>query len=65
MRDSVSTFAISVAEASLADLRARLHQARFTSASYDVPWRAGAHPGYLDDLIASWAGFDWRDHEQV
>ena len=64
MRDSVSTFAIAVPEASLADLRARLHQARFTSPSDDVPWRAGAHPGYLGDLIASWAGFDWRDHER-
>jgi pimeloyl-ACP methyl ester carboxylesterase len=64
MRDGVSAFEILVGDAALADLRARLHHARFTSRSDDVPWRAGADPGYLGDLIASWAGFDWRAQER-
>ena len=60
----VTAFEIAVPDATLADLRARLTQARFTSPSDDVPWRGGADPGYLSDLIASWAAFDWRAQER-
>jgi pimeloyl-ACP methyl ester carboxylesterase len=48
----------------LADLHYRLHHARFTAPSSDVPWSGGADPEYLQSLVAYWVdGFDWRHRE--
>ena len=60
----IAPFEIAVAESALTDLRARLRRARLTDPSDAEPWRAGADPHYLRDLIASWAAFDWRRHER-
>jgi pimeloyl-ACP methyl ester carboxylesterase len=57
-------FRIAVPDEVLDDLRARLTRTRFGAATADPPWRAGADPGYLRGLVATWAGgFDWRGQE--
>jgi epoxide hydrolase-like protein len=61
---SVRRFQIDVSDTVLDDLRARLLNSRFTSASSDAYWAGGTDPGYLRDLVAYWAeGFDWRAAE--
>ena len=57
-------FRIEVPDEVLDDLRARLRVTRFGEPSDDAPWRAGADPAYLMDLVTTWATtFDWREHE--
>lgn len=59
-----SPFRIEISDAVLDDLLLRLRRTRFTDRSGDQPWRAGADPDYLRDLVAYWAdGFDWRARE--
>jgi pimeloyl-ACP methyl ester carboxylesterase len=61
----VSRFEIAVGDEALVDLRERLRRSRFTSRSDAQPWRAGADPDYLRELVATWAdGFDWRHSER-
>lgn len=62
---SAHTFEVAVPEPTLADLRARLGDARFDpqgSAARD--WSAGMSPAYLRELIAYWrTTYDWRQRE--
>lgn len=61
---SVRPFRIDVPASVLDDLRARLLNSRFTTASSDDYWAGGTDPGYLRELVAYWAdGFDWRAAE--
>jgi pimeloyl-ACP methyl ester carboxylesterase len=55
-----SPFRVDVSDDVLDDLRHRLRRTRFTAASDERPWAAGADPGYLRELVSYWAdGFDW------
>jgi pimeloyl-ACP methyl ester carboxylesterase len=59
-----SNFRIHVSDAVLDDLRSRLRRSRFTTRSGAQPWRGGADPDYLRELVTYWAdGFDWRARE--
>jgi pimeloyl-ACP methyl ester carboxylesterase len=61
---TISPFRINVSDYTLDDLRSRLRRTCFTTPSGDQPWRAGADPDYLRDLVIYWAnGFDWRARE--
>jgi pimeloyl-ACP methyl ester carboxylesterase len=59
---------MSIPYSELADLRDRLAQARFTTASTAArgarPWATGVDPGYLEELVGYWVtSFDWRQAE--
>jgi len=57
-------FRVSVPEADLAALRARIGGTRWPVWPAVAPWSEGTDPGYLRELAAYWAdGFDWRAHE--
>ena len=61
---AVRPFTIAVREEVLTDLRARLSNTRFTTASTETLWGGGVDPSWLRDLVAYWRdGFDWRAAE--
>ncbi|HEY7049839.1 MAG TPA: epoxide hydrolase [Jatrophihabitantaceae bacterium] len=61
---TLSPFRIDVSDEVLDDLRSRLTRTRFTTRTDNQPWRAGADPDYLRDLVSYWADeFDWRTRE--
>lgn len=62
----IRPFVISIAESVLADLKARLVQARLPRAQVSgITWQDGASSAYLKDLIEYWeGGFDWRAQEK-
>ena len=61
---TVRPFRVDVPAGVLDDLRARLLNSRFVTASSADYWAGGTDPGYLRDLVAYWAdGFDWRAAE--
>jgi pimeloyl-ACP methyl ester carboxylesterase len=54
-----------VDRAVLDDLRQRLRSYRRVGTTGTTGWERGAEPGYLSDLVRSWAEhYDWRPHEQ-
>lgn len=54
-------FTISVPDAVLDDLRARLRNTRFAASVAHGHWTGGTDPGWLRDTVAYWANdFDWR-----
>ncbi|WP_324273529.1 epoxide hydrolase N-terminal domain-containing protein [Blastococcus brunescens] len=54
-----------VEQAVLDDLRARLRAWRPVELTGDHGWERGTDPGYLADLVSTWAeDYDWREHEQ-
>jgi pimeloyl-ACP methyl ester carboxylesterase len=49
----------------LDDLRARLHAWRRVELTGTPGWDRGTEPGYLAELVGSWAAdYDWRVHEE-
>jgi microsomal epoxide hydrolase len=66
VRDRITPFAISVPEAELADLRARLVATRWPEPSPGGGWDEGTDIGWLRALCEYWAdGFDWRAQESL
>jgi pimeloyl-ACP methyl ester carboxylesterase len=62
---SIEPFTIEVTDEVLADLRARILATRWPDPSPAAPWRQGTDRGYLEELLAHWAGgFDWRARER-
>ena len=54
-----------VEQAVLDDLRSRLRAWRRVELTGVPGWDRGTEPGYLADLVGSWAGtYDWRVHEE-
>ena len=54
-----------VEQAALDDLRARLRAWRQVELTGTPGWDRGTEPGYLADLVRSWAeDYDWRMHEK-
>jgi epoxide hydrolase len=59
-------FTIHVADADLADLKARLARARFPDEIPGSEWTYGTSRGYLESLVRYWRdGFDWRAQERA
>jgi pimeloyl-ACP methyl ester carboxylesterase len=64
-RIPVEPFLISVADATLADLRARVRNTRWPGRSPAPAWEQGTDLDYLKQMLAYWSdGFDWREQER-
>lgn len=62
--DDVRPFRIAVEDETLADLRRRLANTRFTDEVAGAGWEYGTSLGYLEELCAYWLEeFDWRAQE--
>jgi len=62
----VEPFTIQIDDAVLDDLRERIWRSRWPGQVSGAGWDYGADPGYLRDLLATWAGgFDWRAAERA
>jgi pimeloyl-ACP methyl ester carboxylesterase len=58
-------FSISLPDAVLDDLRARLRATRWPDPAPGEPWSQGTDLDYLRSLVTEWAdGFDWRARER-
>jgi epoxide hydrolase len=63
--DAIRPFSISIPDAVLSDLKARLATARIPAPLQGDGWTHGTDIGYLRELIAYWrTGFDWRAQER-
>src|SRR4051812_50076994 len=61
----VESFEISVPQAVLDDLAARLGRARLSDDKADG-WEGGTNPSYLRELVGYWRErFDWRSQERL
>ena len=64
MAATPTPFTLSVPEAALEDLRARLARTRLPDQAPEPAWTYGTDVGWLADLLAYWRqGFDWRAQE--
>jgi pimeloyl-ACP methyl ester carboxylesterase len=64
MPSAPTPYRLQVADATLADLRARLQLTRWPDEPPGAPWSTGTSLGYLQGLVAHWQqGFDWRAQE--
>jgi L-ascorbate metabolism protein UlaG (beta-lactamase superfamily)/pimeloyl-ACP methyl ester carboxylesterase len=62
---AVRPFTIHVADAAIADLKARLAKARLPGALQGDGWALGTDVRYLNDLVVYWRDrFDWRAQER-
>lgn len=60
----VKPFVISVPDAAVTDLNARLSRTRWPDQIDGIGWEQGTDRAYLEDIINYWqAGFDWRAQE--
>ena len=58
------SFTLSVPDAAIADLKARLGLTRLPDAAPGAPWAFGASVDYVRDLVGYWKDrFDWRAQE--
>lgn len=62
-RPGVTDFQIAVPDEEVADLRRRLEATRWPVDVEDEGWAAGMPGGALRELVADWAGMDWRATE--
>lgn len=53
-----------VSDAAIEDLRERLRRFRPVPLVEGTGWGRGVEPGFLADLVRSWAAYDWREHER-
>jgi pimeloyl-ACP methyl ester carboxylesterase len=61
----IAPFTIAITDEVLADLRARLRNARWPDAAPGEPWSQGTDLRYLKTLVREWADdFDWRAQER-
>jgi len=57
-------YRISIPDAAIADLKARLGRARWPSEPAEGGWRFGSNLGYMQKLVQHWREtFDWREQE--
>jgi pimeloyl-ACP methyl ester carboxylesterase len=60
----IEPFTISVPDAAVADLNARLSRTRWPDQLDGIEWEQGTDRAYLEDLTNYWqTGFDWRSQE--
>ena len=55
MHETIRPFRLDVPQADLDDLRERLARTRWPDELPGTGWEAGVPPGYLKDLVSSWA----------
>lgn len=66
MAPTPEAFSLHVADADIADLRARLNRTRFADQLPDSAWAYGADLAYMRMLVDYWrTEFDWRAQEQI
>jgi pimeloyl-ACP methyl ester carboxylesterase len=59
-------FTLSIPDADIADLKARLARTRFPDQAPDAPWAYGADLEYMKTLVPYWRDtFDWRAQEAI
>jgi microsomal epoxide hydrolase len=64
MTGDIRPFSLHVADADLADLKARLARVRWPDEAPDAPWRYGTSLAFMRDLVDYWQrGYDWRKTE--
>jgi pimeloyl-ACP methyl ester carboxylesterase len=62
---SKDPFAIAIPEETLADLRERLAQTRWSNDFANANWQYGTNLAYLKELVDYWrTHYDWRKHER-
>ncbi|MFF1635017.1 epoxide hydrolase family protein [Leifsonia sp. NPDC058248] len=61
---TIEPFRIALPDDVLADLRDRLARTRFLPPLDSTPWGGGIDADTLHELVAAWAGFDWRGQEE-
>jgi Epoxide hydrolase N terminus len=62
--DEITGFRIEIPDDDLADLRRRLHDARWPEPEPVTDWSQGVPLSYLQELCRYWAGdYDWRPTE--
>lgn len=62
---TIEPMRVAVADADLAELRARLRATRWPEPAPCPPWELGTDDGYLRGLVAYWADeYDWRAAER-
>jgi pimeloyl-ACP methyl ester carboxylesterase len=61
----IEPFKISVSDAGIDDLRRRLRNSRWASATPSEPWQQGMDTSWLRELVTYWADdFDWKAAER-
>ena len=61
---SIRPFTISIPEADIVDLKARLARSRLPDELPGTGWSYGTHTSYLSELLDYWEhNFDWREQE--
>ena len=64
MSDAVTPFEVTVTDEQAVDLRGRLARTRWPDQlAGPAPWEHGTDLGYLQELCATWADYDWRAFE--
>ena len=64
MRREPTPFRLTIPEAALEDLRARLAHTRLPDEPPLEPWSTGTSRAYMEELVSYWrSGFDWRAEE--
>ncbi len=56
----ITPFSVTVPQADLDDLQARLERTRFAPAAPGDTWDLGTPEAYLRDMVEQWKSFDWR-----
>lgn len=60
---SISPFRVEISDHELADLRRRLHDARFPAPLPGDDWSTGVPVAYLQELASKWESFDWAAYQ--
>ena len=60
---AIAPFTVTIPEADLEDLRARLTRTRYPEPAPGDDWTYGTPTSYLRDMVARWQDFDWREQE--
>jgi len=64
MTGDIRPFALHVADADIADLKARLSRVRWPDEAPEAPWRYGTSLAFMRELVDYWQrGYDWRKTE--
>jgi len=61
---SISPFRVEISDHELADLRRRLHDARFPAPLPGDDWSTGVPVAYLQELASKWESFDWAAYQE-
>lgn len=60
---SIGPFRVEISDHELADLRRRLHDARYPAPLPGDDWSTGVPVAYLQELASKWESFDWAAYQ--